>query len=122
MAAKSLLSVCAQEAINARETSSCSFERDRLATLIALPLLAVLFGLLIVACFKLAHSHLLLAAGTLWIGYGIYEYLMQIRVLCSGECNIRVDLLLIYPVLLALTLASLLRVTMVLWRRRRGLD
>jgi len=91
-----------------------------LLTLIGLPLLAVLFGLLIVACFKLAHSHLLLATGTLWIGYGIYEYLMQIRVLCSGECNIRVDLLLIYPVLLALTLASLVPVTMVLWRRRRA--
>jgi hypothetical protein len=41
-----------------------------LATLIALPLLAVLFGLLIVACFKLAHSHLLLATGTPWIAYG----------------------------------------------------
>lgn len=48
---------------------------------------------------------------------------MQIRVLCSGECNIRVDLLLIYPILLTLTLASLVRVTIVLWRRRkRGLD
>ena len=122
MAAKSLLSVCAQEAINARETSSCSFGSDRLTTLIALPLLAVLFGLLVMACFKLTHSHLLPATGALWIGYGIYEYLMQIRVLCSGECNIRVDLLLIYPVLLALTLASLVRVTMALWRRRRGLD
>ena len=97
-------------------------ERDRLLTLIGLPLLAVLFGLLIVACFKLAHSLLLLVTGALWIGYCIYEYLMQIRVLCSGECNIRVDLLLKYPVLLALTLASLVRVTMVLWRRRRGLD
>ena len=73
-------------------------------TLIGLPLLSVLFGLLIVACFKLAHSLLLLATGALWIGYCIYEYLMQTRVLCSGECNIRVDLLLIYRVLLALTL------------------
>jgi hypothetical protein len=76
--------------------------RDRggcLLTLIGLPLLVVLFGLLIVACFKLAHSHLLLATGTPWIAYGVYEYLMQIRVLCSGECDIRVDLLLIYPVL-----------------------
>ena len=96
---------------------------NRLLTLIGLPLFAVLFGLLIVACFKLAHSHLLLATGTLWIAYGVYEYLMQIRVLCIGECNIRVDLLLIYPVLLALTLASLVGVTIVLWRRRkRGLD
>ena len=92
-------------------------------TLIGLPLLAVLFGLLMVACFKRAHSYLLLATGTLWIGYGIYEYLMQIRVLCSGECNIRVDLLLIYPVLLALTVSSLVRVVLVLWRgRKRSLD
>jgi hypothetical protein len=94
-----------------------------LLTLIGIPLLAVAFGLLIMACFKLSHSRLLLATGTLWICYGIYEYLMQIRVLCSGECNIRVDLLLIYPILLALTLASLVRVTILLWRRRkRGLN
>jgi hypothetical protein len=71
---------------------------------------------------RTAFCLLVLATGALWIGYGIYEYLMQIRVLCSGKCNIRVDLLLIYPVLLALTLASLVRVTMALWRRRRGLD
>ena len=99
--------------------SSYAIERDRLLTLIGLPLLAALFGLLIVACFKLAHRHLLIATGTLWVAYSIYEYLMQIRVLCSGECNIRVDLLLIYPVLLALTLASLVRFTIVLWRRRK---
>lgn len=88
-------------------------------TLIGIPLLAALFGLLIVACFKLGHRNLLIATGTLWVAYGIYEYLMQIRVLCSGECNIRVDLLLIYPVLLALTLASLVRSTIALWRRRK---
>ena len=88
-------------------------------TLIGIPLLAVAFGLLIMACFKFSHSRLLLTTGILWMGYGLYEYLMQIRVLCSGECNIRVDLLLIYPVLLALTLASLVRVTIVLWRRRK---
>ena len=92
-------------------------------TLIGLPLLAVLFGLLIVACFKLAHRHLLLATGTLWIVYGVYEFLMQIRVLCSDECNVRVDFLVIYPVLSALTLASLMRVTIVLWRtHKRGFD
>jgi hypothetical protein len=33
--------------------------------LIGLPLLTVLFGLLIVAVFELAHSRLLLATGTL---------------------------------------------------------
>ena len=31
---------------------------------------------------------------------------MYARILCSGECNIRVDLLLIYPILLIVTLAA----------------
>lgn len=34
-----------------------------------------------------------------WCLYAAYEYLMYKRVLCTGECNIRVDLLLLYPVL-----------------------
>ena len=45
------------------------------------------------------------AAG-LWLAYGVYEYLMKARVLCSGECNIRVDLLLVIPVLYILTAAA----------------
>lgn len=40
----------------------------------------------------------------LWLAYAVYEYLMVARVLCSGECNIRIDLLLIYPLLIAGTL------------------
>jgi hypothetical protein len=32
---------------------------------------------------------------------------MKLRLLCPGECNIRVDLLLIYTLLAALSLASL---------------
>jgi len=43
-----------------------------------------------------------LAAGV-WALYMVYEYLMYARVLCSGECNIRVDLLLVYPALLVLS-------------------
>ena len=83
-----------------------------------IPLFAVIFGLLVVACFRLTRSRLVLVTGALWILYGIYEYLMQIRVLCSGECNIRVDLLLIYPILLVYTIASIVRTGKVLWRRK----
>lgn len=39
----------------------------------------------------------ILMATILWGVYTLYEYLMHTRVLCSGECNIRVDLLVIYP-------------------------
>jgi len=49
-----------------------------------------------------------IAAG-LWLAYGAYETLIHMRVLCSGECNIRVDLLLLYPVLLVATLVALWR-------------
>lgn len=45
-------------------------------------------------------------AAVLWSGYGVYEYLMHARVLCSGECNIRVDLLLLYPVLFVISIAA----------------
>lgn len=48
------------------------------------------------------RSFLVLAL--LWAAYSLYEYLMLTRVLCSGDCNIRVDLLLIYPALLGSTL------------------
>jgi hypothetical protein len=36
------------------------------------------------------------------------------RVLCTGDCNIRVDLLLFYPILLVVMLVALWRS----WRRR----
>jgi len=53
-----------------------------LLKLLGIPLFAVILGLLIAACFRLARSRLVLATGVLWIIYGIiYEYLMQIRVL-----------------------------------------
>ena len=42
-----------------------------------------------------------------WLGYALYEVLMVRRVLCSGECNIRVDLLLIHPALIGGTLWAL---------------
>lgn len=41
-----------------------------------------------------------------WLAYAAWEAGMKLRLLCSGECNIRVDLLLIYPGLLLLSIAS----------------
>lgn len=50
-----------------------------------------------------------LVAGIAWLLYAPYEFLMYARVLCSGECNIRVDLLLLWPVLLGVSLAVPIR-------------
>jgi hypothetical protein len=51
-------------------------------------------------------------AGIVWLLYAVYETGMKQRWWCTGECNIRVDLLLVYPLLLILTVVgvvSLLR-------------
>mgnify|MGYP006908208913 FL=1 len=68
----------------------------------ALPVAAV-FALL----WRRRRKTVALVSALMWAAYGGYEYLMYARILCSGECNIRVDLLLIYPVLLGVSIASL---------------
>ena len=55
-------------------------------------------------------------ASTLWVIYTVYELLMKWRVLCSGECNIRVDLLVLYPGLFVVSLAAI--VELVLKKRK----
>ena len=54
-----------------------------------------------------------------WLAYAGYELLVYFRVLCSGDCNIRVDLLLIYPVLIGATLLLFGSMTMHAMRQQR---
>jgi hypothetical protein len=75
-------------------------------TLIVLPLLVVSLGLLAIWCFTLSRKIIFSVAAVLWLLYGVYESMMYARILCSGECNIRVDLLLIYPILFIVTIAA----------------
>ena len=48
-----------------------------------------------------------LLSALLWLVYSLYESGMYLRILCSGECNIRIDLLIIYPLLILMTLVAL---------------
>ena len=79
------------------------------------PLAALVPAALLGAAYAWRPRRLLAVTAVLWLGYAIYESLMKSRVLCSGECNIRVDLLLISPLLWILTIASFVQ----LIRRRR---
>ena len=74
-----------------------------LAIFVAYPLLA--FGVAVALTFLYGwrRAPVVLNVAILWSLYAIYEFLMYRRVLCSGECNIRVDLLVIYPALLLAT-------------------
>lgn len=47
-------------------------------------------------------------AAIAWLLYAVYETAMSRRILCSGDCDIRVDLLLIYPILLIVSGAAVL--------------
>lgn len=43
----------------------------------------------------------------LWALYAIYEFILMPKVICPEGCNIRVDLVLIYPVLLIFSAVSI---------------
>jgi hypothetical protein len=76
---------------------------------IAAPWLVIAPVLLFVALYWRSRHRAALIAAVLWAGYGLYEEGMRRRILCTGECNIRVDLLLIYPILFAVSLLAILR-------------
>ena len=90
-----------------------SFYRT-LGGLIDRPWLALLPGALLLALYIKARKPSVLIAGLAWVVYCLYESGMKLRILCGGECNIRIDLMLIYPVLVAVSLGAMVRAVLVL--------
>lgn len=74
----------------------------------AQPWLALFPALLFAALGALSRRRLILSTALLWLLYAGYEFGMKTRLLCSGECNIRVDLLLLGPLLIGLSAVALL--------------
>jgi hypothetical protein len=71
------------------------------------PLLALVPGLLLLGAYRAFPRRAALVAGVVWLLYAVYELGMQRRWLCSGECNIRIDLFLVYPVLAVISIAGI---------------
>ena len=71
------------------------------------PWLALLPATALLVVYRWRRSRVALAVAALWALYAPYEWAMRERILCSGECNIRIDLLLLYPALLLLTVLAL---------------
>jgi hypothetical protein len=78
-----------------------------LGVLIQWPLLALAPAALFAVLYFRCRRPAVMVAALAWFAYFPYEQAMKLRLLCSGECNIRVDLLLLYPLL---ALASVLAV------------
>lgn len=80
-----------------------------LGVMIPYPWLALVPGVLLLVLYARTRRLSALLAGLAWLVYCLYEFAMKLRVLCSGECNIRIDLLVIYPALVAGSALALLR-------------
>jgi Na+/proline symporter len=70
-----------------------------MAIFIEYPALAAVVGILLVALGRHRQRRVAIGVGAAWLLYALYEFGMKQRWLCSGECNIRIDLLVIYPAL-----------------------
>lgn len=71
-----------------------------MSILIEYPIVAAAIGVVLLGLGRRTRRRVAVGAGITWLLYGLYEFGMKQRWLCSGECNIRIDLLVIYPVLL----------------------
>ena len=77
-----------------------------LSIFIAYPWLAAVIGAVFVTLGWKARRWGVVTIGVVWVIYAAYETGMHQRWLCTGECNIRVDLLLIYPMLLVASVSA----------------
>jgi hypothetical protein len=59
-----------------------------------------------------------LAYALAWLLYALWESLIYLRIACRGDCNIRVDLLFMYPLLWLASIAGLAALSF--GRQRRG--
>ena len=72
------------------------------------PWLAAVIGVFLAGLGQQRRRRTAIVVGVIWLLYAAYESAMRLRWLCTGECNIRVDLLLIYPLLLAMTVGGVI--------------
>jgi hypothetical protein len=93
--------------------------RIEMSIFIAYPLWAGVVGAMFLVLYAISRRRASAVAAAAWLLYGVYETGMHLRWLCTGECNIRVDLLLIYPVLLAITAFALIGIARWLAARER---
>ncbi len=79
------------------------------AVFISYPLAAFLPAAAFLALYYARRRTGMLIAALCWAGYATLETLNYLRITCSGECNIRVDLLVIYPALWIVSIVALVQ-------------
>jgi hypothetical protein len=91
-----------------------------LGIFVAQPWLALIPAAAFLLLYRRSGRRLVAATAVVWLLYAGYEYGMRRRRLCSGECNIRVDLLLLYPALIVISVTAVVVAILALSRRRHA--
>ncbi len=81
-----------------------------LGIFIGYPYLAFVVALIFAVVFFQKRVSTVRTTAVLWFLYALWETSIKMRLTCWGECNIRIDLLLIYPILLIFTIVSIVKV------------
>lgn len=81
-----------------------------IAVFISSPIFILVPTIIFLGLFAVSKRYSVLLAGLSWLAYLPYEYAMKLRILCSGECNIRVDILLIYSLLHVVSIIAIIAV------------
>ena len=81
------------------------------------PWLALIPAILFAVLYLISKSRFVMATGLFWLVYFLYESGMNLRILCSGECNIRIDLLLLHPTLFIFSSVALAIFAVAVWRK-----
>ncbi len=68
------------------------------------PFLALMPAAFFALTYFICRQRLVLFVTNTWLVYFAYELTIKLKLICSGECNIRVDLLLLYPFLAILSI------------------
>ncbi len=89
---------------------------ETFAVFISYPLAAFLPAAVFAGLYVMNGRAGIRLAALCWAGYAIFETLNWMRITCSGECNIRVDLLVIYPLLWIVSIVAVVQ----LLRRKGG--
>jgi hypothetical protein len=88
-----------------------------MSVLIAKPWLALVPSAVFAALAAGTKSRTAAVVAVAWLVYCTYEYCMKYRIMCTGECDIRIDLLALYPVLIGASIAGLIAVALSVLRR-----
>jgi hypothetical protein len=86
--------------------------------MLTLLLIVLALALLFATAWLYSRGIIVQVAVLLWIGFVPYE--LWYRANCTGECNIRADLVLLLPVLLVVSLAAIVSVVHKVLRKRKA--